>query len=621
MQFSKLYDQFKSIGNKYNLKISPKGDFVYELLKQPDIDSRTAERYYNNNSIRNKNVIRHFINNTVIDFDAFIKSIFRIQNVPAELMESCKTELRFIYSEISRLPAKNISERILLERCVHHIIWGNIYNSYFICPLKKVPVFYGRSNEIETIHTLFNDNNIIFIKGTAGIGKTQCILEYTRRFHTEYRNIAFGQSTDSVQDALCAISFNQSCSDYFSTNNNRMVSTHLLNLLRFFPYNNLIILECDSITSKDQVIIDTLAEMEVKIIIAARHISIFAAHPVITISELDSALLQKMLNKIYSEGESQIKKAPKRVYEPLTDEDKEKIIGICYHHTLLVSLTAHLLHLKPEIKRNLLNITSIRDFKGYGRISHIYDNDQNAITSHISNMLYLACIPDCDLNYLALLSLFTPVPIRFDTLAKWGFDRNFNTLKSYGVIEFSQLSDNNTYLYMHPLISDALWSTAQLPEQSIDDKINNFITYLNWGNEKITDYTTLYAIIDIIVKRITPNIKSFHNPKQKKASKNIQHWWHVLEKLLIFELESGATAKVNAILDRIFKVDEHQRTTKCTRPYTHYNRLINDRQQLFLDICQFYTLWLNGQLSVKKTLDNLLNKHINSPIDSDYDLH
>lgn len=620
MQFSILYNCFKAIGNSYNLKIIDKGTFIIYLLKKPDIDPRTGERYYQKNRVNNRKVIHHFIKTPIADYKDFIKSIFHISDIPASLMTSCNTAIRDLYHTITSQPVKEtLSESILLERCIHYIMFGGIYDSYFLCSLNKVPVFYGRDKEIESIKTLMNNNNIVFIKGMAGIGKTQCILEYTSRFHTQYRNIAFGQSSISVQDALRSILFDKSCSDFYSQDH-RHAYERLSCLLHLLSYDNLIVLECDQITKEDMAIIDTLSELEVKILIATRHIDYLKPYPSIKISELDSQSLHSMLNTIYSEGETQAKNPHNTTNESLSNEDAEKIIKICHRHTLFVSLTAHLLHLKPDIKEELLNITSLSSFSGFSRIKHKYDNDQIVITSHIANMLFRSCHGEYDLNDAAILSLFTPVPVSIDALNKWGFN-NFDNLISHGIIELSESPDSCTYIYMHPLISDALWSIAQLTSKDIIDKIDAFITYLTWGNEKITEYTTIYAIIDLIVRRITPKIKSFHNPNQKKASRNIQQWWYTLEKLLIFELESGATAKVDTITKRIFKVDDHQRTTKNTRPSTPYNLLINDRQKLFLDICQFYTLLLNGQKSDTKALTDLMINLLNEPFSTDYDLH
>lgn len=51
--------------------------------------------------------------------------------------------------------------------------------------------FRGRENELDSLHDMLSKEHVVFVKGIAGIGKSELVYAYAEKYETEYRHILY----------------------------------------------------------------------------------------------------------------------------------------------------------------------------------------------------------------------------------------------------------------------------------------------------------------------------------------------------------------------------------------------------------------------------------------------
>lgn len=64
------------------------------------------------------------------------------------------------------------------------------------------PFFIGRDHELTQIHEIFQDNNIMFISGIGGIGKSELAKNYAKTYQNDYDSIIFTTYNGSFQGLI-----------------------------------------------------------------------------------------------------------------------------------------------------------------------------------------------------------------------------------------------------------------------------------------------------------------------------------------------------------------------------------------------------------------------------------
>ena len=67
--------------------------------------------------------------------------------------------------------------------------------------------FCGRDTELDELHTALQEHSKVFIKGFAGIGKSEFAKAYAKKFKKEYRNILYFNYHSSLKEMITDMDF------------------------------------------------------------------------------------------------------------------------------------------------------------------------------------------------------------------------------------------------------------------------------------------------------------------------------------------------------------------------------------------------------------------------------
>ena len=183
--------------------------------------------------------------------------------------------------------------------------------------------FCGRDTELDELHTALQEHSKVFIKGFAGIGKSEFAKAYAKEFKKEYRNILYFNYHSSLKEMITDMDF---AGDNLSDDEHTRFTKHI-RLLKSLRSDSLIII--DNFNTANDNFLNTLINYGCKMIFTTRS-KIDCGH----IFDLDvienSDELYQLVSKYYSYAEKN-----KAVIN--------KLIETVHHHTLSVEMTAKLL--------------------------------------------------------------------------------------------------------------------------------------------------------------------------------------------------------------------------------------------------------------------------------------
>ena len=67
--------------------------------------------------------------------------------------------------------------------------------------------FLGREEELDELHTLFEENRHIFLYGIAGIGKSELAKAYAKQYRKQYTNILYMEYTGNLYQDIVDMDF------------------------------------------------------------------------------------------------------------------------------------------------------------------------------------------------------------------------------------------------------------------------------------------------------------------------------------------------------------------------------------------------------------------------------
>ena len=67
--------------------------------------------------------------------------------------------------------------------------------------------FLGREEELDELHTLFEENRHIFLYGIAGIGKSELAKAYAKQYRKQYTNILYMEYTGNLYQNITDMDF------------------------------------------------------------------------------------------------------------------------------------------------------------------------------------------------------------------------------------------------------------------------------------------------------------------------------------------------------------------------------------------------------------------------------
>lgn len=357
--------------------------------------------------------------------------------------------------------------------------------------------FIGRNAELETIDKVLQNNQLIFVSGIGGIGKTEIAKKYAAIHRQNYDTIIFCKYSDSIMDLVInEISVNaieqeegESPKSFFD----RKISV----LCKILTPKDLIIV--DNLDCDDDESLENLLECPCKFIITTRMDFSDYNFNQIEVGKIEDSNEITALFTTYNDN----------YYNEIEFLAVQKIIQLIENHTMTVELTAKYLRENDESPEILLKrflevegTTNIEDVK----IKQRKDTKLRSVsvTEHLRILFNLSNFTNNEIEVMRSLSLLGGIRINqkyFMEMLKLSDSTAIESLKKRGWIE----SDNEK-ISLHKIILDLVYtdlkpSTENCPQitAGIIDKLKKKI-FVNWTTERVDNRLT-----EIFMQRVTGN--------------------------------------------------------------------------------------------------------------------
>lgn len=343
--------------------------------------------------------------------------------------------------------------------------------------------FCGRDTELDELHTVLQEHSKVFIKGFAGIGKSEFAKAYAKKFKKEYRNILYFNYHGSLKEMITDMDF---AGDNLSDDEHTRFTKHI-RFLKSLRRDSLIII--DNFNTANDGFLSTLINYGCKIIFTTRsNIDSGYTFNLDVISDADE--LYQLVSKYYSYAEEN-----KAVINAL--------IKTVHHHTLSIEMTAKLLekglHTPEEILEHLRQNSVDPDSTDKIKISKDGINAKETYYNHIRSLFSLYLLDESYQNIMRNLIIFNEVRIRyFAKMLELDDTNGINELCELGFIK----NDHADLISLHPMIRDVVLLDLKPTFDNCDILITNLKNKLQIIGIELSDSATIISAIGNVMKYI-----------------------------------------------------------------------------------------------------------------------
>lgn len=343
--------------------------------------------------------------------------------------------------------------------------------------------FFGRDTELDELHTALQEHSKVFIKGFAGIGKSEFAKAYAKKFKKEYRNILYFNYHGSLKKSITDMDF---AGDNI-TDNEQIRFTKHIRFLKSLRSDSLIII--DNFNTANDSFLSTLINYGCKMIFTTRsNIDCGYIFSLDVIGNPED--LYQLVSKYYSYAEEN-----KAVINEL--------IKTVHHHTLSVEMTAKLLekglHTPEEILEHLRQNSADPESTDKIKISKDGINANETYYSHIRSLFSLYLLDESYQNIMRNMIIFDEVRIRyFAKMLELDDTNGINELCELGFIE----NTHADLITLHPMIRDIVLLDLKPTFDNCDVLITNLKSKLQIIGIELPDSATIILAIGNVMKYI-----------------------------------------------------------------------------------------------------------------------
>lgn len=373
--------------------------------------------------------------------------------------QQCIMGLKSLYSIVEKIIAYLSNLGIKPQRAFYR----EADEAYLVLPpITPTTAFRGRQEEIEEIARLVDTNNVVFLSGMGGIGKTELAKKVMEEATGAYQCV-FCRYEDSLKSTLSKIQINSVTSEAFS--DREAVLKKLL--------NKNVLLIIDNFDFEDDADIDEymdeLCTYECKKIITTRNtfadMEFDCKSAVMRIGALEDAELGALFEEKYG--------------EKITNSQLKKILKFTGRLTLAVPILATLC-VKSAMTVDALCEKIGEGLKGFEdseTIRYKKDGNQKGTVPEIMRVLFnLGDMDEAKKKTLCNLSLLQFMQVTRDAYREFAFFRSKGNLNAFNeLLETNWIKENpgvmpsDSCFELHPVINELVKtdlkpSTATSPE-------------------------------------------------------------------------------------------------------------------------------------------------------------
>ena len=401
----------------------------------------------------------------------------------------------------------------------------------------EVPVpcryFCGRDTELDELHTALQEHSKVFIKGFAGIGKSEFVKTYSKKFKKEYRNILYFNYHGSLNEMIIDMDF---AGDNLSDDEHTRFTKHI-RFLKSLRSDSLIIIDNFNVASDS--FLSTLINYGCKMIFTIRsNIDCGYVFNLDVIGNPDE--LYQLVSKNYS----------------YADENQaiiKEIIEAVHHHTLSVEMIGKLLekglHTPEEILEHLKQNSADPDSTDKIKISKDGINAKETYYNHIRSLFSLYLLDDNYQNIMRNMVFFDEVRIRY--LAKMlelNDTNGINELCELGFIE----NIHADIITLHPMIRDIVLLDLKPTFDNCDVLITNLKFKLQIIGIELPDSAIIISSIKNVMKYIgsTDNNSYLNFLESAYIFLDNYHEYDLMEQIITETENLLSDDKLGAVNDR-----------------------------------------------------------------------
>ena len=341
--------------------------------------------------------------------------------------------------------------------------------------------FCGRDTELDELHTTLQEHSKVFIKGFAGIGKSEFAKAYAKKFKKEYRNILYFNYHSSLKEMITDMDF---AGDNLSDNEQIRFTKHI-RFLKSLRSDSLIII--DNFNNANDSFLSTLINYGCKMIFTTR-------------SKIDCGYIFSL--DVIGNPEDLYQLVSK--YYSYANENKAVInalIETVHHHTLSVEMTAKLLekglHSPDEILEHLRQNSADPESTDKIKISKDGINAKETYYNHIRSLFSLYLLDENYQSIMRNMVFFDEVRIRyFATLLELKDTNGINELCELGFIR----NNHADLISLHPTIRDVVLLELKPSFNNCDTFITNLKSKLHIIGYELPDSAIIISSIRNVMK-------------------------------------------------------------------------------------------------------------------------
>lgn len=357
--------------------------------------------------------------------------------------------------------------------------------------------FIGRESEIDEMHSILKNNQLLFVSGIGGIGKTELVKRYANRYRNLYDTIVFTvfdkNIVSLVNDEILINRIEEdeteSESDYFK----RKIEI----LKQTVTDKDLIIIDNFDVDSDDN--LETLFCCPCKFIVTSRMDFRDYNYQQIMVDRMES--IDDVLNLFFVYNDI--------AYDTEDAAAIEKLVEYVDYHTMTVELIAKYLRVSNEAPAALFDCfmekegtTNTKDISVRQRKDRILRAE--SVNNHLTTLFDVSGFEIVEKEVIGSLSFFANIRMKkqkFEEICPIdNISEKLEKLIRRGWIEYNEKTDK---ISLHQVIQDLIYKNLKPNAENCPNIVCGMNQYITADAANYTESRMKQSVLEVFMNRIT----------------------------------------------------------------------------------------------------------------------
>ncbi len=357
--------------------------------------------------------------------------------------------------------------------------------------------FIGRESEIDKMHSILKNNQLLFVSGIGGIGKTELVKRYANRYRNLYDTIVFTvfdkNIVSLVNDEILINRIEkdemESDTDYFK----RKIEI----LKQIVTDKDLIIIDNFDVDFDDN--LETLFSCPCKFIVTSRMDFRDFNYPQITVDKMES--IDDVLNLFFVYNDI--------AYDTEDAAAIEKLVEYVGYHTMTVELIAKYLRVSGEAPAALFDrfmekegTTNTKDISVRQRKDRMLRAE--SVNNHLTTLFDVSGFEAVEKEVIGSLSFFANIRMKkqkFEEICPIdNISEKLEKLIRRGWIEYNEKTDK---ISLHQVIQDLIYKNLKPNAENCPNVVCGMSRYITADTDSYSEKRMKPKVFDVFMSRIT----------------------------------------------------------------------------------------------------------------------